>query len=443
MNSLLNVYSKLPAGIKSELKILAPCLVVVFLTGWIFSQFTLLLLIFLVTYIIWHASCAFTFYRWLQKNLKSKPPGLAGIWREMANLLEEKKQLRIKSIQRMRHAIKRNSQLTHAIDEGILVLSDDFSIRSWNVAAKEQLGLQPSDLGYPLTSLIREPALAKYLMQDKIKGRFELPSRVNPLKWLMFTASHFGDGEIVVVISDITPLKNTERLRKEFVGNVSHELRTPITVLRGYLETISDGMITDNPLLQKACKQMSEQVVRMQDLADDLIVLSKLESQPAKIEKQKIKLLPLLETLLNEARIVSENKHKFTLNCPDGVYMMAQESDLHSAIGNLIINAVHHNPQGANIDINVTVDEHMLNISVKDDGVGINAEAVPKLTERFYRTDSSRNSKVGGSGLGLAIVKHVVSRYDGKLAIKTRLKEGAEFICSFPLEEGQTNNLAM
>ncbi len=248
-----------------------------------------------------------------------------------------------------------------------------------------------------------------------------------------YSFSHFWDGDIVLVISDITPLKNTERLRKEFVGNGSHELRTPITVLRGYLETLSDGMLSENPMMKKALQQMSEQVLRMQNLADDLIVLSRLESQPEKIKKKKIELLPLMEAILEEAKMLSEGKHEFELSCPPGLSMFAQESDIHSAIGNLVINAVHHNPAGTHIQIRVLKDESSLSISVKDDGTGISAEALPRLTERFYRTDSSRNSKVGGSGLGLAIVKHVINRYDGKLEIKSRLSEGSEFICRFPL----------
>lgn len=427
----------MPTAIKAEFKVVTIALVIALLIAWITAEITLCLLVFLLAYLLWHLCSAWIFFRWLNLGMKFKSPQLFGFWQALTTILEEKKQLKIKTIRKMRQTIKRNSLLTHAIDEGILVLSDALKLSWWNLAAKEQLGLQVSDLGQSLTGLVREPDFAKYLMQEKIKGRIELPSRLNPLKWLMFTASRFGDGDIVVVISDITRLKNTERLRKEFVGNVSHELRTPITVLRGYLETISDGMVDENPLLQKACVQMSEQVVRMQDLAEDLIVLSKLESQPTKLEKHKIELLPLLNSLLREAKIVSEGKHHFTLNCAGNVFMMAQESDLHSAIGNLINNAVHHNPKGANIDISVSIDENLLNISVKDDGVGINADSIPKLTERFYRTDSSRNSKIGGSGLGLAIVKHVVNRYDGKLVIKSRLQEGAEFICSFPRGDSQ------
>ncbi len=421
-------------GFRFELKIISLGLVLVLLAGWFTDQLALCLLVFLLAYFTWHLRSAWLYVGWVRKNMKTIPAELRGIWKDLALILRKQRKKQKKSIKRMRQAVKRTSQLTHAIDQGIIVLQHDRKLSWWNSAASQQLGLQDSDRGHLLTSLIREPEFARYLEQKKIKGRLELPSRINPEKWLMFTASHFGDDDIVLVISDITLLKNTERLRKEFVGNVSHELRTPITVLRGYLETMSDSMIGDNPMMQKACKQMSEQVMRMQTLADDLIVLSRLESQPGKIKKKKIELLPLMESIIDEAKIVSNNKHEFSLQCPPDLIMNAQESDIHSAIGNLVINAVHHNPQGASIEIVACEENDKLIIKVKDDGVGISAEALPRLTERFYRTDSSRSSKIGGSGLGLAIVKHVVNRYEGSLEIHSKPKQGAEFVCIFPIK---------
>lgn len=419
-------------GVKTELKILSVGLLVAGVCGWLVNLISLCITIFLLAYFFWHLLSVLKFLNWVDNGMKHTHPNLQGIWLELINMLEQKKLQQIKSIKRMRQAVKRTSQLTHAIDEGILVLKNDLSLSWWNATAKKQLGLQSLDRGHPITSLIREPEFNKFISQENITGRIDLPSRVNPAKWLMYTASHFGDGDIALLISDITPLKDTERLRKEFVGNVSHELRTPITVLRGYLETLTDGMIIDNPLIKKALTQMSEQVIRMQDLADDLIVLSKLESQPSIIKKSKIMLVPLMEALINEAKIISDDKHDFTLDCPSNIFLMAQESDLHSAIGNLLFNAVNHNPNGANIVLNVKEDGRFVKISVKDNGVGISADSIPRLTERFYRTDSSRNSNVGGSGLGLAIVKHVLSRYEGDIEVISRLGQGAEFICSFP-----------
>ncbi len=419
-------------GVRAELKFLSIYLLLVLLCGWLFNQLTLFLLIFLIVYLCWHARSFWLLYKWVNKDMKKSAPELKGLWREIAVILAKKNQQQIKSVKSMRKAVKRTSQLTHAIDEGIVVLKKDFSLDWWNATAKLHLGLQASDRGHPITSLIREPELLAYLKQKKLKGRVELPSRVNQAKWLMFKASRYGNGEIALLISDITPLKNNERLRKEFVGNVSHELRTPITVLRGYLETLTGGMVIDNPHVQKACEQMSEQVLRMQDLADDLIVLSKLESQPEKVLKQKIELLPLINALISQAEIVSEGKHQFKIKCSADSYMMAQESDIYSAIENLIMNAIHHNPDGAEIEIFVDEDDQNINISVKDDGIGIKADDIPRLTERFYRTDMGRNSKSGGSGLGLAIVKHVVGRYNGTLEVISKYGEGAKFICIFP-----------
>ncbi len=423
------------AGLRFELLILSMGLVLVLLIGTLSNQLSLCLFVFLIFYLTWQLRVAWVFASWVNDNMKGSPDQHSGIWRDLAKVLVKRKQQQDESIKRMREAVKRTSQLTHAIDEGIIVLQRDMRLSWWNKVAKEQMGLEASDRGHLLTSLVRNPLFNEYLGQKKIKGRLELPSRVNPEKWLMFTASHFGDGDIVLVISDITPLKNTERLRKEFVANVSHELRTPMTVLRGYLETLSDSEMSNNPLVQKALNHMSDQVLRMQNLADDLIVLSRLESQPEKLKKRKIELQPLLEGIVNEAGIVSEGKHQFNLECSESLNMFAQESDIHSVISNLVNNAVHHNPKGARIDIKVNMDKDYLCILVKDDGIGITADALPRLTERFYRTDSGRSSRVGGSGLGLAIVKHVINRYNGKLDIKSRFGEGAEFICYFPLSK--------
>lgn len=419
-------------GAKTELKFLCASLLLVILCGWQTAQFSLCLSIFFVFYFLWHLRSAIVLFIWLDRGIQSPPPNLVGIWAELSSLILRARLKQVESIKRMRRAVKRTSQLTHAIDEGIVVLKKGYSLSWWNETAKALLGLQASDRGHSLTSLIREAKLEAYLSQKEIIGKIELPSRANPSKWLMLTASRYGDGEIALVISDISLLKEAERLRKEFVGNVSHELRTPITVLRGYLETLANGLITDDPNIQKACMQMSEQVLRMQDLADDLIVLSKLESQPEKIQKQKIELLPLINSIVSQAEIVSEGKHQFKIKCSAASYMMVQESDIYSAIENLIMNAIHHNPDGAEIEIIVDEDEQNINISVKDDGIGIKADDIPRLTERFYRTDMGRNSKSGGSGLGLAIVKHVVGRYNGNLEVISKYGEGAIFNCTFP-----------
>ncbi len=421
-------------GIKAELQALVWALLIISVAGFLTKQFSILLNLSLAFYIIWHMFSARIFYSWVKNSLDLDPPQLRGGWKDLVALIVKRRDKQIRSLMKMRQVMSRNSQLTHAIDEGIIVLKNDLSVRWWNNAAKIQFGLVDGDIGRSLISLIRDPALAEYLKQESIIGRIELPSKISSNKWLMLTASRFGDRDIVLIISDITLLKNAERLRKEFVGNVSHELRTPITVLKGYLETLSDSIVPEDSLTAKAYAQMSEQVLRMQSLADDLILLSKLESQTKTISKEEIILHPLIAGIIEEAKVLSEDKHSFSLICPTDIRIFAQETDIHSVIGNLVVNAVSHNPAGANIEISVFIEGSELKVCVKDDGIGVSTEAIPKLTERFFRTDTSRNSKVGGTGLGLAIVKHIMTRYEGIIEIKGAPNKGAEFICCFPIK---------
>ena len=241
----------------------------------------------------------------------------------------------------------------------------------------------------------------------------------------------FGESEIVVVISDITQINELEKVRKEFVGNVSHELRTPLTVMRGYLDTLSD-LKGNSAMANKAYQEMSNQIDRMKDLADDIILLSKFESDAVTLVQQPVDLGDLMSQIAAEAEQLSAEKHNIKLNCPTSTVLNADTKMLRSALSNIVFNAVLHNPQGADIVIDITQSETHTEVVISDNGVGIDADEIPRLTERFYRGDNSRNSNTGGSGLGLAIVKHGLTGCDATLAIKSTLGSGATFTCTFP-----------
>ena len=235
----------------------------------------------------------------------------------------------------------------------------------------------------------------------------------------------------MVVISDVTQINDLEKVRKEFVGNISHELRTPLTVMRGYIDTLSD-IDGNSDIACKAYSEMSNQVDRMKDLADDIILLSKLESETVSAAKQQVNMHELLTEIASEAEQLSAGKHSIKLNCPETVTIEAELKMLRSALGNIVFNAVLHNPQGAEIVIEITQTRSNTVVVIEDNGVGIDRDEIPRLTERFYRGDSSRNSNTGGSGLGLAIVKHALTCCDATLAIQSSLGSGAKFICTFP-----------
>jgi len=291
--------------------------------------------------------------------------------------------------------------------------------------------LRSSDRGSAVINLIRDPEFVEYIHQDEFIGSIELSSIIQSERLLKLSASRFGANEIALVITDITRIKSLEQLRKEFVGNVSHELRTPLTVMRGYIETLQD-LPANPPSVNAAFSQMSEQVTRMQALADDLILISRLEADNQEPVLEAVNVEGLLLSILTEAEALSGGKHTITLDCAEAINMQAQDSDIRSALGNIVFNAVRHNPEGANIEIKVSDYQDFTDIVIRDDGVGIDPVEIPRLTERFYRGDSSRNSDTGGTGLGLAIVKHSINRCGGRLIINSRLGHGAEFICRLP-----------
>ncbi len=387
-------------------------------------------------YFLWTFHIISLLFGWIDKGMRGIPPDADGVWGEISDTLNRQRRRHRRAQEKMRRTINRVSRLTEALEEGILVLRSDRTLDWWNSAATNLLGLRSSDRGSAIINLIRDPEFVAYINQPEFKDSIELASSTHVGRLLKFSASVFGDDEIVLVITDITRLSSLEEMRKEFVGNVSHELRTPLTVIRGYIETLQDS--GDNSAVAKqAYGQMADQVDRMQALADDLILLSRLEAEGPATDLTPINLYELLSSILTEAELLSGGVHKLHLACPDHISVGSQGNSLHSAFSNIVFNAVRHNPNGANIEILAQQDAEHIVVSIKDDGVGIDPTEVPRLTERFYRGDNSRNSSTGGTGLGLAIVKHSLNQCGGDLTISSRMGHGATFICCLPVVRQQ------
>lgn len=407
--------------------------------GALISHIYLGLILALLGFLLSRIVTAWRLLVWVEQGQVGKPPSSWGIWKMLGDSLYRSRQGQMKVTRNIRRVFVRISQLTNAINEGMVLLDAEFHLQWWNNSAEKLLGLRSSDRNLALTTMIRNPRFINYLEQEEYRHVLELPDKQDGGRWLSYAAYRFGEGEIVLIITDITRLKKAELMRKDFVGNVSHELRTPLTVMRGYLETLVDSGLVDNPRALRAFGQMREQVLRMQAMADDLITLSKLDVSPDadSREVEDVRLLPLLEKLVEEARVISGDQHRFSIQCDPSASYRAVLLDMHSALGNLINNGVRHNPPGTLISITVKVDnvKGNLDIHITDDGVGIQQEIIPRLTERFYRADSSRTSSKGGTGLGLAIVKHLVNRYGGKLVITSQVGKGSDFLCRFPMKK--------
>ncbi|MDP2227335.1 MAG: phosphate regulon sensor histidine kinase PhoR, partial [Moraxellaceae bacterium] len=316
----------------------------------------------------------------------------------------------------------------------IVLIDGNGNIEWWNPAAERLLGLKsPSDFGHPLTNFIRQPAFIRYFEQGPYEEPFNMPSEIQPGQHLQFEITRFGSNDRLMVVDDVTRLHNLEQMRKDFVANVSHELRTPLTVLSGYLETLLANEEALGPRWKRALQQMDAQAGRMTNLVNDLLLLSRLENDSVREEPRAINIAALLGQLRNEAVAFGMEKNQdITIECDDSIRLVGVESELRSAFSNLVTNAVKYTPAHGRIRIRWYADARYAYLSVQDDGIGIDARHIPRLTERFYRADAGRSTATGGTGLGLAIVKHVLLQHKGRLDIQSSLGKGSTFTCVFP-----------
>jgi two-component system phosphate regulon sensor histidine kinase PhoR len=231
---------------------------------------------------------------------------------------------------------------------------------------------------------------------------------------------------------DVTQLKKMQTIRKDFVANVSHELRTPLTVLKGYLETMQDMDDGVSPLLTTSFKEMLGQTERMQHLVDDLLLLTRLETQQKK--QQCIDIPALLSQICKEGDTLENASRRIELTLESPAHIFGEEQDLRSAFTNLLGNALKYSPEDSLVQVRWRQIGDELVLEVEDHGEGIAAADISRVTERFYRVEAKRRKKVPGTGLGLAIVKHALMRHDAELHISSELGQGSCFSCHFPIK---------
>jgi two-component system phosphate regulon sensor histidine kinase PhoR len=228
-------------------------------------------------------------------------------------------------------------------------------------------------------------------------------------------------------------------MRCDFVANVSHEIRTPLTVMSGFIETLQ-SLPLDAAEREKYLELMSVQALRMQDLVNDLLILSQLEGSNLPSSSDPVALDILMSGIESEARGLSEAQmhdgdepQVLHFEVLEGIQILGVAKELHSAISNLVNNAVRYTPAGGLITgLWTLLPDQRIQFTVVDTGPGIASEHLPRLTERFYRVDRSRSRESGGTGLGLAIAKHVMQRHGGELKIESELGKGSRFTLIFP-----------
>lgn len=419
---------------KQEARRLLSFLLLAGVIGWIIDYPAWALAIGLLSYTALHLRNIEKLYRWLRENPEADVPEAHGMWEDIFNRIHKLRRDEVRARDNLLSIIERARTSVSALKEAVVLIDGKGNLEWWNPAAEHLLGLKaPADLGQPVTNLIRDPVFCRYFDQGPYDEPLLMLSETHPGRHLQFEITRFGRNDRLMIVDDVTRLQNLEQMRKDFVANVSHELRTPLTVLSGYLETLLGNSEAVPPRWLRALQQMEAQTGRMNNLVNDLLLLSRLENENVAQEPQRINITALLGQIRNEAVAFGQEKHHdISLECDATVSLMGLENNLRSAFSNLVTNAVKYTPAHGRIRIRWWADDQHAYFSVSDNGIGIDARHIPRLTERFYRADAARSTATGGTGLGLAIVKHVLLQHQAHLDIQSTLGKGSTFTCVFP-----------
>lgn len=362
-------------------------------------------------------------------------PSALGIWGEVYYRLHRLVKRWRTQVLQVEQQHTRFIQAIQASPNGVLMLDDADQIEWCNEVAELHFGLNARrDVRQRITHLIRRPEFVQYLMLE----HFDEPLTMRDMgehkqSVISVQILPYGDNRKLVLTQDITKLENTESMRRDFVANVSHELKTPLTVLAGFLETVRDLPVSDEDR-RRYVDMMLVQSMRMQHIVEDLLALAKLESDMQPPHKEPVNVGAIVAHLRHDAEGLSQGRHEIAIEVDPTVGIRGAETELLSAFGNLVSNAVRYTPAGGRIGIKLAWQGGHAVFAVSDTGLGIASEHIPRLTERFYRVDRSRSRDTGGTGLGLAIVKHVLSRHHADLRVSSEVGKGSVFRVVFSEE---------
>lgn len=402
------------------------------------------LFMLLGSYVLFNLMQLHRLTKWLAKDHasdRSAPPEGFGLWGGVFDGIYRLQKQERRASAYLESIVNKAQESSAALEMAIIMVDRNNTLDWWNEATESLLGLRyPEDRRLPVTNLIRDPAFTAYFGSNVYDEPLHINAPGDSDKRLEIQIALFGENERLIIVRDVSQLHRLELMRKDFVGNVSHELGTPITVIKGYLEAILDNVEDLDGKWEKPLIQMHQQSSRMENIVKDLLALSALETGTPSNKQSSFALTHLLSEIVNDARqIFAQQDHQFSLSCDENIEFIGDRGELYSAIANLVSNAARYTPYQGKINILIRLSESFLEAHVEDNGPGIEAQHLPRLTERFYRVDVSRSSETGGTGLGLAIVKHIVNRHDGELTISSEVGKGSCFTCRFPLSRVKTD----
>jgi len=381
--------------------------------------------------------------QWLRHNNVKEPPQMGGIWGDLIDRMRRILNEQRKQTQNEEQKLQDFLLAIQASPNGVVLLDPEGRIEWCNQTAALHLGMDAKrDLMQHVVHLVRDPVFKKYYSSESHDGEAIIDGRSVSLQKtvkLSVQLHSYGENRQLLLTRDVTTIAQADAMRRDFVANVSHEIRTPLTVMSGFIETLQ-SLNLNKEERDQYLDLMSVQASRMQELVNDLLILSQLEGSNLPSINEPISLQGLMAGIESEARGLSaSNLQEFEapqilhFETPEDVQLSGANKELHSAISNLVNNAVRYTPSGGRITSSWTLlPDQRIQFSVTDTGPGIASEHLPRLTERFYRVDRSRSRESGGTGLGLAIAKHVMQRHGGELKIESEVGKGSKFTLIFP-----------
>jgi two-component system phosphate regulon sensor histidine kinase PhoR len=400
--------------------------------GWLLGYVWAAVATLLALHLLWQLATLFRLDWWVRHRSYARPPDLGGAWGEIvAQVMRLHRRKRFHK-QRFIQLVRQIQRSTAALPDGVVVLNAQREIVWFNRTASTLLDLRGhDDFGLRIDNLLRQPEFGRYLDG----AQYEIPLVIRPKAaletHLSLQVAPYGEGQQLLLVRDVSRQVRLEAMRKDFVANASHELRSPLTVISGYLETLGQDPALD-PELKAPVNEMRRQAERMTSIIGDLLALSRLEESAELVAGEPIDVAALLSMLRKDVLARPERPREVSIRVDSPVQLLGSESEVHSAFSNLVDNAAKYTPAQGSIEMRWWADEQGAHFAVTDTGIGIQAEHIPRLTERFYRADSGRSRATGGSGLGLAIVKHVLQRHAATLEIESAPGSGSCFTCHFP-----------
>lgn len=409
------------------------------LVGWILGHMGWWLAFGLGIYLFWQLRNLWELDRWVRFRSVLQPPDIGGPWGDVIAVIARIYRRKQFHKQRVANLLREFRRLTAGMPDGAALLGKHNELLWFNQKAERWLGLRRKrDVGIRIENLARYPAFVDYLEKGDYSHSITLLQPGPQQRWLSFhLVQAEGSVQKLLILRNVTKEVRIEAMRKDFVANASHELRSPLTVISGYLDALADDPELD-AAWQAPISEMRRQSERMRSLIEQLLHLSRLENNAEATEDQCVDVPGLLALIRKDVMSLERRPNEITLTISDDVCLLGSETELQSVFANVISNAVKYTPAEGSIHIHWWRDAEGTHLSVRDTGIGIAAEHLPRLTERFYRVDEGRSRDMGGFGLGLSIVKHVLQRHDATLSIDSELGKGSTFTCHFPPERVTT-----